>query len=342
MAGVAGLLIGDSVITAGLTRTLEQLRTLQGSEGQIASNYEIADGQAPKVSFGTLAPRIDAVSWYLLGVALAAHAGALDPAPFRDSVRAAVRLLDALEYNGRHLIYVPMGGNWADEYVYDGYILYDQVLRAWALRLTGATYGEPLWLEKSHRIADTIAERYRPSAHGIRRTEPTHPVASFSPAGARETFDLAACSLLALAGLAPEMSDAALDWIAEMFLAGGELPPAFYPAIFEGHPDWSALRAYHLHGFKNRPHEYHNGGIWPIWLGWLALAFARTNRRADLERLRAELYARLVRLDSFDFDEYLHGITSLPGGTPKLAYTATGLIFLQVAESPDRLRLLTE
>ena len=334
MAGVAGLLIEDAAIVAGLVRTLERLRDLQGPEGQIVSNYEIPAERPPQVSFGTLAPRIDAATWYLLGIALAARGGALDPAPFRESARSVVRLLDAIEYNGRHLMYIPTGGNWADEYVYEGYILYDQVLRAWALRLLGATYGEPAWRDKADRIGRTIEERYRNLNGG-----PAHPIAAFSPVGSRDVFDLAACSLLAVSGTAPALADPALGWIAEHFITRAALPPAFHPVIDESHPDWPALRRYHLHGFRNRPHEYHNGGIWPIWLGWLALALARNGRLADLHRLRSTMLTRLGRIAGFGFEEYLHGITGEPGGTPRMAYTATGLVFLHVARSAERLAL---
>ena len=54
----------------------------------------------------------------------------------------------------------------------------------------------------------------------------------------------------------------------ERFLAHDALPPAFTPVITEQDADWPALAAYHLHGFRNRPHEYPNGGIWPGWLGF--------------------------------------------------------------------------
>ena len=336
MAGVAGLLVRDPVVTAGLVRTLERLRELQGAEGQIASNFEMRQGGPAQVSFGTLAPRLDATTWYLVGVALAARAGALDPVPFRDSIRAVTRLLDALEYNGRHLVYVPAGGNWADEYVYDGYVLYDQVLRAWGLELCGALYGEPAWLAKSHAIGDRIADSYRPAADAPR----PHPPTSFSPLGTRTTFDLAACALLALTGAAPALGALALDFVSDAFLLRDTLPPAFHPVIAEGDPDWPALRAYHLHGFRNRPHEYHNGGVWPIWLGWLALALARTSRASDLARLRSLVDARLHALPAFAFEEYLHGVTGTPGGTPDMAYTAAGLVFLHVADTPSALELL--
>jgi hypothetical protein len=32
-------------------------------------------------------------------------------------------------------LYVPLSGNWADEYITDGYVLYDQLLRVWAFVL---------------------------------------------------------------------------------------------------------------------------------------------------------------------------------------------------------------
>lgn len=333
MAGVAGLLLDDETITAGLVRTLEGLRDTQGPQGQIASNFELRDGQPPHVSFGSLAPRLDGATWYLVGVALAARRGAINPDQFETSVRSAVHVLDALEYNGRHLIYVPTGGNWADEYIYDGYILYDQVLRAWALRLLGVTYEQHEWVDKAGRIGARIDESFWPAE----RSAACHPVASFTPVGAREIFDLAACSLLALSDLAPAMSASALDWITATFLDRDRLPPAFHPVIHEGEPDWAALSRYHLHGFRNRPHEYHNGGIWPIWLGWLALALSHTGRTAARARLTQLTSTQLTRTPEYGFEEYFHGTTGQSLGTPKMAYSATGIVFLdQAARAESR------
>ncbi len=335
MAGIAGLLLGDEGITTGLVRTLEGLRDTQGAVGQVASNFELRDGQPPHVSFGSLAPRIDGATWYLLGVALAARQGAIDPADFEPSVRAAVRVLDALEYNGRHLIYIPTGGNWADEYIYDGYILYDQVLRAWALRLLGVTYDERRWVEKSAQIAARIDESYWPDV----RSDACHPVASFTPVGRRNIFDLAACSLLALSDIAPTMSAAAMEWITTTFLDADKLPPAFAPVIVPGDADWEPLSRYHLHDFRNRPHEYHNGGIWPIWLGWLALALAHTGRDEALTQLTTLTGAQLTRTPTFGFEEYFHGTTGESLGTPQMAYSATGIVFMEHA-SRDATRVL--
>lgn len=330
MAGIAGLLAGDSVVVRGLVRTLERLRELQGAEGQIASNFDIRPHASPRVSFGTLAPRIDATTWYLVGIALGHRAGVLDAADFRSSVGSVVRLLDAIEYNGRNLLYIATGGNWADEYIYDGYILYDQVLRAWGLRLLGATYAEPAWVEKASRIGETIDARYWRDAQ--RATG--HPVASLSPVGSQDMFDLAACSLLALSGVAPRLGNSALAWIDTTFLSSGTLPPAFHPVIGEQHPQWSALRHYHLHAFRNAPYEYHNGGIWPIWLGWLSLALGHTDHTAALGRLQALTAARIGEGHRFAFEEFLHGKSGVPGGNTQMAYSATGIIFMHHAGTP--------
>jgi len=338
MAGIAGLLAGDEKITAGLVRTLTHLRDLQGPEGQIASNYLIRADGSPRVSFGTLAPRIDATTWYLIGIALAARSRAIDPVAFGDSARSVVRLLDALEYNGRHLIYIPVGGNWADEYIYDGYVLYDQVLRAWALRLSGETYGEVAWSDKAGQIELTIEDRYWPRGDGS--VDRRYPLAAFSPTVTRDVFDLAACSLLAVSGMAHRLTGMALDWIDERYLARGELPPAFHPVIDETHADWPALSRYHLHDFRNRPHEYHNGGVWPIWLGWLGLGLAQTGRAAQLDQLRMLVDDRVRSRPDFAFDEYLHGLTGTPGGVTQMAYSATGLVFLELAGSDAQARLL--
>lgn len=345
MAGVAGLLLGDAHVTAAFGRTLEGLRARQGDEGQVPSNYEpAADGGPGRTSFGAVVPRVDAATWYLVGVALAARASALDPAPWRASVAATVRLLAAMEYNGRHLVWVPPGGNWADEYPFEGYVLYDQVLRAWALRLLAGVYAEPAWAAKGDAIAGAIAERYWPddAAEGGdgAATPRGHPLAALSPTRPWDVFDLAACALLGVSGVAPAMAARTLDWIDRRFLAAGTLPPAFHPVIRPGDPEWPALRRYHLFAFRNAPDEYHNGGVWPIWLGWLALALAATGRTAALGRLRTLVARRLAEHPGWAFEEYFHGATGAPGGTPRMAYSATGLVLLDAAGGPAYRRLL--
>lgn len=336
MAGIAGLLIKDATITLGLRRTLEHLRDLQGPQGQIASNYVIGDESPPRVSFGTLVPRLDAALWFLIGVGLGVRTGALVAAEFRDAVHRVIDLLDGIEYNGRHLLYGPAGGNWADEYVYEGYVLHDQVLRAWGLRVAGDAFAEVAWQEKARQIERAILGAYWPGDDGDR----TYPLAAVSPTRVYDVFDLASSALLGASGIAGGRAATTLDWIDETYLTRGALPPAFSPVIDEAHRDWPALARYHLHGFRNRPHEYHNGGVWMIWLGWLAVALARAHRHAALARLQHAVAAQLSASPEFAFDEYFHGRTGKPSGVSQMAYSATGMLFLRAASDPVCLTLL--
>ena len=96
-----------------------------------------------------------------------------------------------------------------------------------------------------------------------------------------------------------------------------------------------ALARYHLHGFRNRPYEYHNGGSWPIWLGWLALALAHTGRAPALAKLREVAAAQLTVTPTYGFEEYFHGATGHALGTPHMAYSATGIVFLELAAQDE-------
>lgn len=335
MAGAAGLLADDEVITAGLLRTLEQLRQRQGPQGQIASNFRFEPDGSTFVSFGSLAPRFDSATWYLVGVGLVCQAGLARYDDYQESVECVVALLEGIEYNGRHLLYVPAGGNWADEYPFDGYILYDQILRAWGLQLLGGLTGNRSWREKAEQIGHLIATRYWPEGPWRYGGPRRFPVAAFSPVRVDEHIDLAACALLALSNVAPDLGERTLDAMSTRFIDADRLPPAFSPVIEEVDADWPALARYHAHGFRNRPHEYHNGGIWPVWLGWLALAYARHARPTDAIALRMLTTRHVARLAHFDFEEYFHGETGEALGTPGMAYTATGFVLLEQAIVPD-------
>lgn len=335
MAGLAGLATGDEPVAQGLCRTLEQLRLLQGKQGQIASNFRLDTDGTHHVSFGTLAPRFDSASWYLVGVAAVCRRGLARFDDYCDSVTRVISLLDGIEYNGRHLLYVPAGGNWADEYPFDGYILYDQVLRAWGLHLLASVADEPAWADKARAIGETISARFWPEGDWRYGGPRRFPVAAISPVRTDEHLDLAACALLALSDVTPTRTEALLDALHARFLTAGALPPAFSPVIAEGDSDWEPLARYHLHGFRNRPHEYHNGGIWPVWIGWTALAFACHGRTADAVRLYELTAAHLARCAHFDFEEYFHGETGEALGTTGMAYTATGFVLLDLARSPQ-------
>jgi hypothetical protein len=338
MAGIAGLLISDDRITNSFIFTLQNLKKFQGKQGQIASNYTILGNEEPRISYGTLSPKIDSLTWYIIGVSICLAEGHLVRDEWHDSITKAAHCLDALEYNNRNLIYVPQGGNWADEYVIEGYTLYDQVLRVWALKLASNAFNEPSWKTKSEAIKQSILVNYG-SGHEsgseiyhkrlfAKQQKDEHPYlyASFTPSAYNFTFDLAAHALLGfILPLGSPVLSRSHQWINDTFLEKGLLPPAFYPTINEGDKAWDELSNFYLYSFKNKPNHYHNGGIWPIWLGWLGLSLSMQGENILLDKLKVLL---TTQLDHFQFDEYLNGKTMEAGGTKNMAYSATGILFL--------------
>lgn len=320
MAGISGLMYNDEVIIKGFISTIENLYKTRGDEGQIASNFKIRNDKFVEISFGTLSPKFDSATWYLIGIGVLIENGYNFSIEY---VNPTIRLLNALEYNNKDLIYVPQGGNWADEYPFEGYILYDQVLRTWALRLLGKLFDVKEWTEKAIAINSKINSHYFNSDLGIYNC-------SFTPASVNTTFDLAAHCLLGI--LQKDSKNlqylTALKWISNNFLNNYALPCAFHPVIDENHNKWDAIRKFHLFDFKNKPHHYHNGGVWLIWIGWYALALRKHDMNSELEKLGELVFEILESLPNFNFEEYLSGDSMKVGGTPELVYSATGLLFL--------------
>lgn len=327
MAGIVGVLLKDKAIVEGFKNTVFHLKELQGKQGQIASNFTVVEGKIVKVSFGTLSPKIDSCTWYMIGVGLLLKEGFIEKEAYRESIEKTVALLDALEYNGKHLMYIPKGGNWADEYVYEGYIIYDQILRVWGLSLLASMYENKDWADKSLAITHCIEKNYKDDTS-------TFFYSSFYPGGKFKKFDLAAHTL---AGIVLEKDnlfvEQALDWIFNQFLKENRLPPAFYPVIQEKDLEWETLRNYHLFEFKNKPHHYHNGGIWWIWLGWLSVSLSLWNKKKYLDKLTLLSFNYLDSIEQFDFDEYLSADELKPNGTKKLCYSATGIAMLSLANN---------
>lgn len=323
MAGIAGLLYGSEDVINGLRATIEMFHKTKGKQGQIASNFKILNEEVEYISFGTLSPKYDSATWYLVAIGILLEKGYKYGLEY---VESTILLLDALEYNGHDLIYIPQGGNWADEYPYEGYVLYDQILRSWGLRLLGKHFKNAEWTRKADSIKAKIDSKYYNINIGYYNC-------TFNPSGVNHTFDFAAHNLIGIYESNLDNSDfnKSLDWIEKNFLFNDILPGAFFPIIDKDHPQWESISNFHLFEFKNKPHHYHNGGIWFIWIGWYALVLKKYNRLKALEKLADLSFGLLNEIHDFNFDEYITGDSSEPNGTQELCYTATGILFLCAA-----------
>ncbi|WP_051719171.1 hypothetical protein [Hymenobacter sp. IS2118] len=345
ITGLAALLSGEPALIATFRDTLFTIFAHQHPTGFFPSNVDPATGQA---SYGGNCGRVDNVSWAIIGLlhyARLAPDGAAFAAAYQPQVERAFQVLNAWEFNGKHLVYVPQSGNWADEYVQHGYVLYDQLLRVWALELAAGCYLRPAWRAQAATIRAVLARNYwndpaRLDAAGLYAPNLRHQLRAaptgfwlmgFNPARVYGQFDLAANALALLLGLGTPAQTAVLCGHLRQELATRPgLLPAFAPTITDADTLMAELRDNYAYGFRNRPHEFHNGGLWPVWNGWLAAALYQQ----AAPDLAGEVSRRLTAANRrhptdpavWGFYENLHGRTQAPIGVPACAWSAAGSV----------------
>lgn len=346
MAGVYGLLAGDEALVEQLRLTLLTLARKQAANGQIPSSVGL--GNQTTVSYGTLAGRVDATLWWLIGAALLVkHRNdthfAKQVAP---TIGKLLPLIKAWEFNQADLLYTPLGGNWADEYVTHGHTLYDNALRVWAMRLVANVWPDLLTAEEVQHVSQKVTATFNPLPNNYRYhpeaferlNEPLPPYcfAACGPQGYDARWDTMGNAFALLCGINQNAEGVAAQ--VAWFLAEhpARLIPAFWPVIHPGDPDWPLLAGQYTHRFKNHPHHFHNGGSWPIATGWLALGLAMHGYQKLAEQLR-EQFARLLEEhdNAAAFAEYYAGDTGEPGGVAPLSYSATGLLLMGYAAAPN-------
>jgi glycogen debranching enzyme len=136
MTGIVGVWQQDKVIVEGLKNSILTLLKHQNHLGQIPSNVAVYE-EGEKASFGSLVGRIDCNSWWIIAscIYLKYSKDEVLKKQLEEPIKKAFFCLETWEYNSRGLLYGPLGGNWADEYVTSGYTLYDNVLRFWAFKI---------------------------------------------------------------------------------------------------------------------------------------------------------------------------------------------------------------
>ncbi|HEX8330883.1 MAG TPA: glycoside hydrolase 100 family protein [Hymenobacter sp.] len=355
ITGLAALLSQNEELITVFRATLATIFAHQHATGFFPSNVDPVTHQA---SYGGNCGRVDNVSWAVVGLLQYAHLapdGAAFAAPYAAQVARAFGVLDAWEFNGKHLVYVPQSGNWADEYVQHGYVLYDQLLRVWALELAARHYARADWAAQAAAIRAVLSRNYWPDpaadpatlyapnlVHQLQKAPTGHWLLGFNPARVYPQLDLAANALALLLGLGTPAQDAALlRLLAERLAAQPGLLPAFSPAIERTDPLMAELADNYAYEFRNLPHEFHNGGRWPVWNGWLAAALHQRGAVA----LAADLGQRLAEanrhnpLDAarWGFYENLHGQTHAPIGVPYCTWSAAGSVLAEAYAQGQRL-----
>jgi hypothetical protein len=349
--GLAALMSEDENMTEAMCRTLETLARYQGPHGEIPSNV---DPQSGRISYGGTTGRVDANLWFIIGCG--EYWQATKDHDFIERLLPVIEkvafLLGAWEFNNRGLLYVPATGDWADEYLHNGYILYDQLLYLQALRTLYHLHREVgrggedalqdkigqlkrmiqanYWFGSEDTIPDDVYHEilykkgYKAADHCARR----YWLPFFSPHGYGYRFDGLAnvlASLLDVATSSRQQSvDAYIDQ--EIVTAGIRLLPAFYPVIQPLDKDWEDLQMTFSYSFKNRPYEFHNGGLWAMITGFHVADLARREKtHLAITYLSGIHSANAMAMADrpWSFPEYVHGHDYTPGGRPHQCWSAS-------------------
>lgn len=338
ICGLAALASGDEYLIETFRKTLETLAKNQHSNGTIPSNV-MTNGDQIEVSYGGLAGRVDAVTWFIIGICQYAYYKKDVPfvAKYNVEIQKCLSLLEAWEFNNKHLIYVPLSGNWADEYITDGYVLYDQLLRIWALKSYNYFVKTEAIAVKIQNISEQIEINFTPNSTGEKYHERAYKEllfqnfmpCSFSPSGYKKAFDAFANSLALMLDFGSEnfkkaMIDYPLSLKDKMPM---KLLPAFWPPIYKQDEDWKLLENNCKYEFRNFPYEFHNGGSWSMVNGFFGLALLSVGKKEEAaELLKAINDANAV--GDFSFFENFNTETQEPNGVQYCAWSAAATVIL--------------
>ncbi|PZU82585.1 MAG: hypothetical protein DI529_14185 [Chryseobacterium sp.] len=333
MTGYAGILANDEEILAGLEKSILTLAKHQAENGQIPSN--VVNGKA---SYGTHVGRTDATTWWIIVTCeyLKIYQKAELKQQLEDKIFKALSCLKTWEYNQRGLLYSPLGGNWADEYVTSGYTLYDNILRYWAVKNAAGLYQNEELKNQATTIKTLIQDnfyktksdspKYHETAYSKTESKP-YLWASLNANGYDTRFDMAGNALAIFLDFELDF-EAFTGFLEDLHTQFGHwMLPVFYPVIYPGDYDWKLLENNYSYSFKNEPHHFHNGGSWPIFLGWLCLALKRKGL-AEIPGKIIFQYEQLMQEKGFHFREYYSTDKLLPLGTEQLCFSASGYLMM--------------
>ncbi len=338
ICGLAALASGDENLIITFEKTLETLANNQHKNGTIPSNVLVTENET-QVSYGGLAGRVDPVTWFVIGICQYAFykKDSSFVSKYDSNIQKCLQLLEAWEFNNQHLIYVPLSGNWADEYITDGYVLYDQLLRIWALRSYNYFQKSDEITSKIQKIEhqivinftpNEIVPKYHERAYNELQFKGFMPC-SFSPAGYKTQFDAFANALVLLLNIG---SDDFQNEILKTFETiknetDLKLIPAFWPPIQESDLDWNLLKNNCKYEFRNYPYEFHNGGSWSMVNGFYGLALLSKNQKEKASQVLNSINSA-NEMENYSFFENFNTKTSKPNGVAFCTWSAAAAVFL--------------
>lgn len=373
ITSLGALAVGDESLCKAARASLETLSAHQSKRGLIPLNVNPDSGYISTENAGAL----DSNLWYILAHFLY-HTTTGDLDFLRnhwDTITRAVIWLEYQDMNECGLLEVPEAGNWMDLIAVRYNTLYDNVLYYAALLAyeelqcklpENTSFHKPyvdaagvherinllLWIDRCW-VAEHFAEQLERLKQirlewfmlyhniGTISSRPYYlPWVAFREYGT--WCDSLGNCLAILTGLADgHRTEHILRYMFQVGLAEPYPTKAIHPPIYPGEPEW---RDYYRSRNLNLPHQYHNGGIWPMIGGFHIAALVRHNWLTEAERLLLSL-AEACRQGSrgnWGFNEWMHGESGHPMGFDQQAWSASMYLYAEHAVQTGHLPLFDE
>jgi len=316
---LGGLISGEERFIRQWQKSMDTLMDHQSPSGQIPNCVDTFIPSRPRIiALGAA----DASLWFLLTLAYAEKLFG----EFPEFHGAAERALVWLKYQDAHedgLIEQQESTDWMDIVANRGHVLYTNTLYFAALELG-------LDIKHAHLVRESINGFLWHAEKGY-----FHPWCWKQECG--EWFDSAANCFAIAFGLADVEQTASIFRFIDENKVNTPYPiRVMYPPIQIGDRDWREY--YRTEHELNLPDKYHNGGIWP-WVGGLYVA--ALVRAGLMDKAREELYHlacanRLGINRPWEFNEWLHGISGEPMGSPDQGWSAGMYIYAYVCVKEGR------
>lgn len=347
------------LIQAG-RHSLETLAAHQSTLGMIPLNVNPETGNTSTENAGACDPNL----WFILGH-YALFQTSRDINFLCQSWSAISQALLWLQYqdmNGCGLLEIPEAGNWMDLLAVRYNTLYDNVLfycASLAYEEMAKTTTARQFSCLPHIPAESIHERINLLMWIDRCWVPAHfaeqleklkairlewfmlyhnigtifsrpyylPWVAFREYG--DWCDSLANLLAILSGVADgHRTEHILRFMHQVGMAEPFPTKAIHPPIYPGEENW---REYYRSRNLNQPHQYHNGGIWPMIGGMHVAALVKRNWQDEAERLLVSLAKGNAQgmNDTWEFNEWLHGESGQPMGYSHQAWSASGFLFAE-------------
>lgn len=364
---------GDPELIETGRASLETMSAHQSPRGLIQLNVNPDTGYVSTENAGA----VDSNLWYILGHYLHyLYTGDTDFLILHwANIDRALLWLEYQDMNECGLLEVPEAGDWMDLLAVRYNVLYDNVLYYAAVlaheqMVQALPPGVPthrpavgpagiherlnllMWIDRCW-VADHFAEHLEKLKAirlewfmlyhnmGTISSRPFYlPWVAFREYG--DWCDSLGNLLAILCGVADRhRADHILRYMRQVGMAEPYPTKAIYPPIFPGESNW---REYYRSRNLNLPHQYHNGGIWPMIGGFHVAALVRHGWYREASRLLVSLAeANRQGLDQeWEFNEWMHGESGHPMGFSAQAWSAALFLYAEHAVRTGHLPLFDQ